>query len=83
MNDYDEIVAQICKSLRPFADGQGVELGEDTELVNELGLSSTQVMEMVLALEEELDLSIPLNSLANVTTVRDLASLIQKLNGSA
>ena len=54
---------------------------EATELVADLGLDSVQVMELLLEAEERLDISIPLNILPSVRTVRDLALELHRLAG--
>ena len=59
----------------------GVEIGEDTDIVADLGLDSLKVMKIVESVEDRLDISIPLNILPDVRTVKDFASQIQKLIG--
>ena len=78
MSDYDEIVAEIREGLAPFAK-EGQTIGEDTRLVEDLGLDSLKVMDLLLEVEDRIDLSIPLNILADVRTVRDLATELEKL----
>lgn len=82
MHEYDRILALTTESLKPFAP-DGAEITEETELANELELDSVQVMEMSFALEEQFDISIPVNALSDVVTVRDLALAIQKLTRDA
>ncbi|HQU14920.1 MAG: acyl carrier protein [Chromatiales bacterium 21-64-14] len=78
MSAYDDIVAQVYQGLRPFARND-VALSEDSELVGDLGLDSVQVMEMLLEIEDRFGISIPVNILAEVVTIRDLASQIERL----
>ena len=54
-------------------------LNEDSELVAELGLTSLQVMELVEHIEDEFDISFPLNVLPDIRTVRDLALQLEKI----
>jgi acyl carrier protein len=56
---------------------------EDTMLASDLGIDSAQLMEVLLEVEDEFDISIPLNILPNVYTVKDLTDELQKLLGSA
>lgn len=81
MPDYESFLTHIFEILRGFAE-QGVILNEDSELVTELGLTSLQVMELIEQLEDHFDISIPLNILPDIRTVRDLASSLEKLTGS-
>ena len=46
---------------------------EDTDLANDIGLTSLQAMELIALLEDELDVTIPLNILPDIRTIGDLA----------
>ena len=80
MKDYENILQEIYNILRPFVP-QGLEIGEETDMVADLGLDSLKVMKIVESLEDSLDISIPLNILPEVRTVEDFALQIQKLIG--
>jgi acyl carrier protein len=47
--------------------------------VAELGLTSLQVMMMIEQIEDDFDISVPLNILPDIRTVRDLARQLEKL----
>ncbi|MGD9850320.1 MAG: acyl carrier protein [Nitrospirales bacterium] len=78
MTQYTDILPQILETLQPFAK-EGQALGEETELVTELGLDSMQVMQVLLKIEDRFDISIPLNNLPNIRTVKDLGLEIETL----
>ncbi len=78
MAGYEEIVAEIRDGLAPFAK-EGQTVHEGTRLVEDLGLDSLKVMDLLLEVEDRIDLSIPLNILADVQTVGDLAQELEKL----
>ena len=78
MADYNEILPHICKVLQPFVK-PGVELTEDSNLVGDLGLTSLQVMMLIEHIEDEFDISVPLNILPNIDTIRDLGHALEKL----
>ncbi|MEE8634909.1 MAG: acyl carrier protein [Acidiferrobacterales bacterium] len=80
MPGYDETLAQLYEILKPYAK-EGLVLSEETELVADLGLDSMQVMQLLLETEERFDISIPLNVLPDVRTVRDFALQIQQQTG--
>ena len=80
MQVYDNILAELYKILQPFAP-QGLEIEEETDLVADLGLDSLKVMKIVESVEDSLDISVPLNVLPEVRTVKDFATQIQKLIG--
>ena len=75
---YEDILTQIQEVLKPHAK-EGQTLTEDTELVADLGLDSVKVMELLLEIEDRFDISIPLNVLPSVRTVKDLALQLQKI----
>lgn len=79
MPDYDEFVSRIYEIVRPFAK-TGHILNEDSELVAELGLTSLQVMELIEQIEDHFDLSVPLNILPDIRTIRDLALQLEQLS---
>lgn len=77
MTQYDDILLKLYEILRPYTqDGQI--LSESTELVKDLGLDSMKVMQLLLGIEERFDISIPLNIVASVRTVRDFARQIEQ-----
>ena len=78
MAAYQEILARICEVLEPYTQPDHT-ISETTELVMELGLSSLQVMEMIERLEDDFDISIPLNILPEVRSVRDLGRQLERL----
>jgi acyl carrier protein len=78
MPDYNEFIARIVGLLQPFVK-PGQALGADSELVSELGLTSLQVMMMIEQIEDEFDISVPLNILPDIRTIGDLAVQLEKL----
>ncbi len=75
---YDNILSQVFAILQPFVQN-GQRLGEKTDLVADLGLDSLKVMNLLETMEDRLDLSIPLNVLAEIQTIEDLARQLQRL----
>jgi len=78
MPSYQEICSRLCDLLRPFA-AEGQELSEDTELIADLELSSLKIMDLLMEIEDHFDITIPMNILPDVRTVRDLATQLEKL----
>lgn len=78
MTTYADILPQILETLNPYAKKVG-QLKETTDLVSELGLDSLQVMQMLLKIEDQFDISIPLNNLPKIRTVKDLGQEIETL----
>ena len=80
MPDYENIVQALTEILKPFVP-QGQAIHEDTDLVADLGLDLLKVMKILESVEDRFDVSIPLNVLPDVRTVKEFALQIQKLNG--
>jgi acyl carrier protein len=70
------IIDTICAELEPL-NNAGVEITADTDIATELNLDSVKVMDLIFALEEAYDVSIPMNDLADITRVRELAALVE------
>ena len=80
MSDYENILQALNETLKPLVP-QGQEINEDTDLVADLGLDSLKVMKIIESVEDRYDISIPLNVLPEVRTVKDFALQIQKIIG--
>ena len=80
MPDYENILQGLNEILKPFVP-RGQQVNEDTDLVADLGLDSLKVMKILEAVEDRFDISVPLNVLPEVRTVKDFALQIEKLNG--
>ena len=79
-NSYDEILAEVFTRLTPFAKN-GIELTEATDLNRDLNLDSLAVMELLFELEDRFNVSVPMNLLPEVSTVADLARIVQRVAG--
>ena len=78
MEKYEDILDQLFEIIKPSVK-DGRQLEEDTDLVADLGLDSLKVMTLVEEVEDQFDISIPLNILANVRTIKDFALQLQQL----
>jgi acyl carrier protein len=58
---------------------KGTALREDSDFVADLNFDSLKVMKLVEQVEDEYDISIPLNILPDVQTVKDFVVQLQKL----
>ena len=74
---YYEIFEKIKALLERYTE-PGVSINEETELVNDLGLDSLKVMEMLFEVEDLFDISYSVNRLTNVRTVKDFVLQIQQ-----
>ncbi len=79
MKQYQDILAALFEVLQPFAKGKSATLAEDTELVADLEIDSVKLLELLMEIEDRFDVSIPMNVLPDVNTVRDLALKLEEL----
>lgn len=78
MKDYQAIVSQLCELIEPLLD-EPKPLTETTDLVSDLNLDSLRIMNLVGEVEDHYDISIPLNVLPQVRTIKDFATLLQTM----
>ena len=70
---YEEIVAMISKTF----DIPEQDLNENTNLINDIGIDSVDVVELVVELENEFGLDeIPEEELRKLRTIGDLAAYV-------
>jgi acyl carrier protein len=79
MPTKEEVLKQILDIVKPMVPGDISQTSADLDLVNDLGLDSIKVMEILETLEDSFDISIPINILPGVRTVEELAAEIQNL----
>ncbi|MGE4281451.1 MAG: acyl carrier protein [Magnetospirillum sp.] len=78
MTDCKEIVEHIVAHLRTVIP-PGTEISTESRIVADLGLDSLAVMNFVMALEDEFDVSLTMDNLAQVETIADLAGTLAAL----
>jgi acyl carrier protein len=80
MSNYSEIVDQLKDLLKPYIKADSdIVLTENSDLMADLGLNSVKVMDLLLNIEDDFDVSIPLSELPEIRTVKDFALLLQKM----
>ena len=78
MHSKGEILGQLYELVRPYTE-KPIQLGEDTDLIEEVGLDSMKVMDLVMQIEDHFDISVPLNILPDVRSIGDLAQKLHNL----
>jgi len=74
-----EVMGEICHHLAPFQVGEKPIAG-DTVIAKDLTIDPLAIMDMVMELEDRFDVSIPMNVVAEIHTVDQLADTILKLH---
>ena len=80
INGRETALRETIEVLKPFRKG-GQPITAETDLIKDLNLDSLAVMDLMMALEEKFDVSIPLNVVPELHTVADLADKIHQIKG--
>ncbi len=72
----DKVKELIAKQLNRPVD----EITDDKEVVKDLGADSLDVVEMLMSLEEEFNITVPEEDAVNIKTVGDIVTLINSKN---
>ena len=81
MQDYEIILKQIFELIKPLVD-DGTVLQEETDFVVDLGFDSLKIMKLLENVEDHYDISMPLNVLPDIRTVKDFVLQLEKLGAS-
>jgi acyl carrier protein len=80
MPTYEDILAIVADLIQPLAP-EGRSVREDTDLVADLEFDSLKVMNLIEQVEDRFDVSVPLNILPDIRTVRDFTVQLQAILG--
>ncbi|WP_298222259.1 acyl carrier protein [Acidocella sp.] len=78
-NEVREIIFGTLQAALP----QARPLSNETHIIEDLGLDSVAVMDFVMEIEDKLDISVPLDKIAEVETLGDLVATVQRLKEAA
>ncbi len=81
-NNYNEIIELLCDRLSSLANADA-NITAETNLIGELSIDSIKLLNLIMEIEDAFDISIPINALADVQTVHELASLISKIKSAS
>ena len=80
-SDYSDILQKLCHHIKQFT-GPDVEILPQTDLINQLSIDSVKLLNLIMEIEDEFDISVPINALADVQTVQELANLIYQIESA-
>lgn len=69
----------IPLALTKSTGGKVFELTDETNIVKDLGLDSLAVMDFIMQLEDDYDISIPQDRIAQVETVGELVAAVEAI----
>jgi acyl carrier protein len=73
-----DVMHEICRQLVPYQAEEKPITGQ-TVIYNDLSIDSLAVMDIIMELEDRFDVFIPINTVAEIHTVDELAGAILKL----
>jgi len=76
----DLVFHKICKMLEQF-NSRKVTLTTDTDITGDLQIDSVAVLDLIMEVEDEYEISFPMNLLSEIKTVGDLVQAIHKQAG--
>ena len=71
------MLEKIRNILEEYVDVPKEEITMDTNLLNDLGLSSLDVVNIIVAFEDEFEIEIPDRKLSEIVTIADVVKLLQ------
>ena len=81
-DSYEEIMQLLCDRLSSMTNSD-ILITPDTNLISQLSIDSIKLLNLIMEIEDTFDVSIPINALADVQTVRQLADLVHKIKSVA
>ena len=78
-NEIRETIFATLRAALP----QDRPLSDTTQIIEDLGLDSVAVMDFVMEIEDRLDVSVPLDKIAEIKTLGDLIATVQLLKQAA
>jgi acyl carrier protein len=78
MATYDELLQITTDIIKKHVDAKRA-IRPNDHIQNDLGLDSLAVMEVVADIEDRFNVSIPNDTLSNLSTVEDVAKALSKL----
>ena len=73
-----DIFEQVKKILCDQLDREEEQVNEDSEVIDDLGADSLDIVDLVMTLEEEFDTEIPDEDIENLKTVGDIVKYIEE-----
>ena len=78
--DSKDILRRVMELFATMADAEA-EITEDSELIEDLGISSMDVLFLISSMEEEFSIKVPEKAIRKMVTVGDVAQVITGLIG--
>lgn len=76
--DDDLVFRKICSLLEPLNE-KGVKLTRETDLIADMEIDSVSVLDIVMDVEDNYDISIPVNTISEIKTIGELVDAIHSI----
>lgn len=76
--DDDLVFHKICSLLEPLNENN-VTLARETDLITDLEIDSVSVLDIVMDIEDNYDISIPVNTISEIKTIGELVDAIHAI----
>lgn len=76
---YEDILQGIITYWKRVIDDDSIEVKPESNLMDDLALSSLEMFHSLLILEEEYGVSIPERALRRMATIRDVAQVLTEI----
>ena len=83
MTETSAAIETLGQLIREVMSKPPATLDPDSDMIDEFGLSSVDVMELISLVEDTWDIAFPLNDLASIRTIRQLAERIVEIEGAS
>ncbi|MEX0923899.1 MAG: phosphopantetheine-binding protein [Rhodovibrionaceae bacterium] len=78
--DQQEIYEKVCSLLEPF-NNKELTLNRETDISSDLEIDSVAVLDFIMEVEDEYDISFPMNRISEIRTIGELVEAISELGG--
>ncbi len=76
--DDDLVFHKICSLLEPL-NQKGVKMTRDTDIIADLEIDSVSLLDVVMDIEDNYDISIPVNIISEIKTIGELVDAIHTI----
>ncbi len=76
--DDDLVFHKICSLLEPL-NQKGMKMTRDTDIIADLEIDSVSLLDVVMDIEDNYDISIPVNIISEIKTIGELVDAIHTI----
>ena len=78
MMNYEAILKRVINLLAAMTESEN-EVTADSELIDDLGISSMDLVFLITNLEEEFEIKVPVSAIRKMIAVADVAEIVNEL----